>query len=153
MISFKQYITESKMGDCFEVAANAMMDFRKEENSSLRMVHAYVQGQGSLEGRRFAHGFNLISNDVVMDNSNGNEIVMRRKQYYELGKINPKEKGAYKEYTKKETLAALVKHKHYGPWDLKDSLDEEIPDEKKEIGKKKLRISPKVLQRMKDELE
>ena len=32
--------------------------------------------------------FNLISNDVVMDNSNGNEIVMRRKQYYELGKIN-----------------------------------------------------------------
>ena len=154
MKTFNQYITEANNGDCFEIAANAMVDFlRAGDSAPVKMVHAYVHGQGDLEGRRFAHGFNLITNDVVQDNSNGNKIVMRREQYYELGQINPKEKGAYKEYTKKETMSALVKYKHYGPWDLNKSLDEEIPNQKKEIGKKKLRISSEVLRRAKEELE
>ena len=155
MKSFKEYINEeSENGDCFEVAANAMVDFRRAGDATpVKMVHAYVQGQGSLEGRRFAHGFNLLTDDVVMDNSNGNKVVMRREQYYALGGIDTKERGAYKEYDKKETMAALVKYKHYGPWHLNKSLDEQIPDKKKEIGKKKSRIPSEVLRIAKDELE
>ena len=62
MKTFKQHIMESKMGDCFEIAANAMVDFRRAGDSApVKMVHAYVHGQGDLEGRRFAHGFNLIT--------------------------------------------------------------------------------------------
>ena len=45
-------------------------------------------------------------------------------------------------------MAALVKYKHYGPWDLKGSLDEQLPDKKKEIGKKKLKIPPNVLHQL-----
>ena len=155
MKSFKQHISEaSDNGDCFEVAANARGGFKRGGDvTPVKMVHAYVRGQGALEGRRFSHGFNLLTDDVVQDNSNGNEIVMRREQYYEIGGINPKEKGAYKEYTKKETMAALVKHGHYGPWDLNKALDEEIPNQKKEIGKKKLKIPAKVLRKAKEELE
>ena len=35
----------------------------------------------------------------------------------------------------------MLKHGHWGPWDLNDVLDEEIPDETNEIGKQNIRIS------------
>ena len=43
--------------------------------------------------------------------------------------------------------------RYWGPWDLNVSLEEEIPDDKREIGKKKLRISPKILQIIKDKID
>ena len=91
---------------------------------------------------------NLIH--VVFDNSNGKTVTMRKEAYFKQASIDTKEKGAYVEYDKEKTMVNMLKYKHWGPWELNSSLVEEIPDDKKEIGKKKLRISPKILQTIKD---
>ena len=86
------------------------------------MVHAYVYGQGALEGRRFEHAWNE-QGDVVLDNSNGRNVVIRKEQYYPLGGV-VEEAGAYATYNKEDTMINMLKHGHYGPWDLNDGLKE-----------------------------
>ena len=115
----------------------------------MKCVHAFVYGEGKLKGRRFEHAFNKLG-DVIFDNSNGKTVTMRKEAYFKQAGIDLKEKGAYVEYDKEKTMVNMLKYKHWGPWDLNSSLVEEIPDDKKEIGKKKLRISPKILQTIKD---
>ena len=149
MKRFRQYLYEAKLGDCFQAAGRFMMDLDDKLENEVKMIHAIVRGEGELEGRRFGHAFNKIG-DVIFDNSNGDKVVMRKEQYYKQGGIDPKEKGAYIEYDKTQTMVKMLKNKHWGPWDLNMSLEEELPDEKKEIGKKKLKISPKMLQIAKD---
>ena len=153
MIPLKQFLTEAKLGDCFQVAGRAMLKLDPNmEKAGYKLVHAYVQGEGELEGRRFGHAFNMLG-DVVFDNSNDNKIMMRKEGYFEQGGINPKEKGAYVEYNAEDSLLKMAKHHHWGPWDLNMSLEEEIPDNKREIGKKKLRISSKELNIIKNEIK
>jgi len=149
MKTFKQHLTEAKLGDCFKVAGRAMLELDpKMEKAGYKMVHAIVRGEGKLEGRRFGHAFNKLGN-VIFDNSNGNKIMARKENYFKQGAINPKEKGAYVEYTVEESLLKLARYKHWGPWDLDESLMEEIPDEPKEIGKKKLKLSSSELKSIK----
>ena len=152
MKSFKSFLTEGKLGDCFEVAGRDMLHLdSKMEEAGYKMVHALVYGQGELEGRRFGHAFNKLG-DVIFDNSNGNKIMMRKGNYFKQGGINPKEKGAYVEYNKEQSLLKLGKYHHWGPWELSEALEEELPDEKKEIGKQKLRVPPKILKIVKDQM-
>jgi hypothetical protein len=142
---------EAGAGDCFLVAGRAMVDLTEEQEiHGMKMVHAYVYGQGKLKGRRFPHAWNE-QGDVVLDNSNGNNIVMRKEQYYPLGGV-VEEAGAYATYEKEKTMINMLKHSNWGPWDLNDSLDENIPDEMKEIGKENIRISKDELEKAKDEL-
>lgn len=101
------------LGDCFVVAGKAMLDNKIPE---LKLVHAYVTGQGLLKGRRFEHAWNEIG-DVVFDNSNGRKIIMRKEQYYELGKVVQQPKQ-YAVYDRISALKKMAKTKHYGPWDL-----------------------------------
>ena len=54
---------------------------------------------------------------------------------------------------KEDCLIKMLKHSHWGPWDLNDSLDEGIPNEVTEIGKKKSRIPSNTLNTIKDELD
>ena len=153
MKRFKSFITEAKLGDCFEVAGRAMLKLDpKMEKAGYKMVHAFVRGEGELEGRRFGHAFNMLG-DIVFDNSNGNKIMMRKENYFTQGGIDPKERGAYVEYNAEDSLLKMAKNRHWGPWDLNMSLEEEIPDEQREIGKKKLRIAPKILQTIKDKID
>ena len=148
MKAFKSYLNEATGGDCFQVAAKNMLDLTdKEDDAGYKLVHAYVYGQGELEGRRFPHAFNKLGN-TIYDNSNGNHIVMSAKKYFELGGIDPNDSGAYAEYSKTKSMIKLLKHKNYGPWDLNSRLDENIPDEAREIGKKKMRIGRKELQQI-----
>ena len=91
--------------------------------------------------------------DIVFDNSNGNNIMMRKENYFNQGGIDPKERGAYVEYNAEDSLLKMASHRHWGPWDLNMSLEEEIPDDKREIGKKKLKISSKILQTIKDKID
>jgi len=79
--------------------------------------------------------------DVIIDNSNGKNHVGRKEGYYKAGQINPKERGAYVEYDKEETLIKMARNKHWGPWDLNEKLEEDVPNEPSEIGKKRLKIS------------
>ena len=114
---------EDDKGDCFEVAGRAMIDLTEEQEMyGMKMVHAYVYGQGALEGRRFEHAWNE-QGDVVLDKSNGNNVVMRKEQYYPLGGV-VEEAGAYATYNKEDTMINMLKHGHYGPWDLNDGLKE-----------------------------
>ena len=99
------------LGDCFEVAAKNVMD-----NKHLYLVHAEVSGQGDLEGVRFAHAWCEVG-DIVMDFSNGRNIVMRKEQYYKLGKVK-KVKKKYARYNFTEAMENLISSRHYGPWDL-----------------------------------
>ena len=153
MKTFKQFLTEKAMGDCFEVAGRSMLKLDPQmERAGYKLVHAFVRGEGELEGRRFGHAFNILG-DIVFDNSNGNKVMMRKENYFEQGGIVPKERGSYVEYNAEDSMLKMAKNHHWGPWDLNMSLEEEIPDDKREIGKKKLKISPKILLAIKNEIK
>jgi len=128
---------EAGTGDCFAVAGKTMIEMGEEQG--VKLVHAYVYGQGELEGRRFPHAWNEMG-DVALDYSNGNKIVMRKEQYYPAGGVT-NDAGAYVTYNSEDSMINMLKHGHWGPWDLNDVLDEEIPDETNEIGKQNIRIS------------
>jgi len=74
-------------------------------------------GQGSLTGISFGHCWIEVGNDIVIDKSNGNNILMRRSKYYELGKID--KLNNLKKYDYIAFAKAIGKYGHWGPWDLK----------------------------------
>ena len=147
MKTFKQFLSEDGPigdGDCFSVAGRAVVD-----DEDLRLVHAFVYGQGPLEGRRFEHAWNEHG-PLCLDNSNGNSIAMPKKKYYKLAGV-VKERGAYASYSSTEGLVNMLKTKHWGPWDLSTMLGEKIPERSREVGKKKLKIGRQELLKIKNE--
>ena len=152
MKTFKQYLSEEGPvgdGDCFKVAGRAII-----EDESLKLVHAYVYGQGPMKGRRFEHAWNE-KGSTVLDNSNGQKTVMKKKQYYKLaGVVVKADHGvAYRSYTSTEGLVNMLKHHHWGPWDISPSwlLGEKVPERSREIGKKNDKIGRKDLLQIKKE--
>ena len=110
----RELIKEAKAcGDCFVVAGRAMID---PQLPGMSLVHAYVSGQGKLQGKRFAHAWNEYG-DVVFDYSNGRKVVMRKEQYYKIGNVST-EPGEYAVYDDTETKKKILQTKHWGPWDL-----------------------------------
>ena len=144
MKTLKQYLSEAADGDCFLVAGRAMM---KDED--LWLVHAYVYGQGPMEGKRFVHAWNEKGSTCI-DNSNDQKTKLPKKQYYKLAGV-VKTAGAYVSYDHEEALVNMLKEYHWGPWDLSTMLDEMIPDDNRKIGKKKLKIGRKELELIKKE--
>ena len=126
-------ITEDACGDCFSKAGRALMDTEEQLINDTTLVHAMVRGQGKLEGRRFPHAWTEMG-DVVFDGANGNNIVMRKEQYYALGGVE-ETKGAFARYEHSKGLGNMLKHGHWGPWDLDDTLDEEKDMSKSRIAK------------------
>jgi hypothetical protein len=100
-------------GDCFHKAAKMILNGNLPFEHT-KLVHGIVKS--SKEGRDMHHAWNEIG-DVVIDRSNGQNIIMRKEQYYKLGKIK-QTKGRYASYDSKEMAEKLFKHKHWGPWDL-----------------------------------
>lgn len=145
MKNFLTYLQEKTYdgGDCFPTANQLVLaDKVPIEGTQLddyKIVHALVYGQGVLKGRRFAHAFLLFDNKLVVDNSNGNNIVMMKKQYYKMGKINEKERGAYYEYTPKQAQSAMVRVGTHGPWDIDMALAETFET----ISKYRVRLTAK----------
>ena len=150
MKTFKQYLSEEGPvgdGDCFHVAGRAMIDMTDEQEVyGMKLVHAFVYGQGLLKGRRFEHAWNE-QGSTCLDNSNGQKTVMNKKQYYKLAGV-VKERGAYATYDQEKALGNMVRHHHWGPWDLSTMLGEKIPVKGKEVGKKKLKIGRKELEKI-----
>ena len=126
-------ITEDACGDCFSKAGRALMDTEEQLINDTTLVHAMVRGQGKLKGRRFPHAWTEMG-DVVFDSANGNNIVMRKEQYYALGGVE-EVKGAKARYEHHKGLANMLKQGHWGPWDLDDTLDEEMDMSKSRIAK------------------
>jgi len=143
---------EKANGDCFLVAGRAILNADElMEANGFKLIHALVTGEGDLEGRKFFHAFNMLG-DVVFDNSNGNNITTRKEIYFNQGGVDPNLKGGFATYNKEEALINMAQNMHWGPWDLDDSLEEDLPDSKGEIGKEKLRISSSELEVIKSEL-
>lgn len=138
MISLKQILLEGS-GDCYQAAVNVLM---KNMDKGI-LVHGMVNGQGRLEGVRFGHAWVEVGNKVL-DYSNGNKITLPKRAYYGLGKVNPKE---CKYYKYREAAEFMLDKGHYGPWEMTGNtvMAEDIPDNKREIGKRKVRVSKDVL--------
>ena len=64
-----------------------------------------------------------------------------------MGKIKPNQN---KYYTSEEAIKWMMKTKHWGPWQMSGDtvMAEEIPDDKKEIGRKRIPIPKKILMKL-----
>lgn len=101
-----------KLGDCYESAGRQMLDAKEEEKKHLMLCHGIVTGRGDIAGMKIGHAWVELSEDLVIDKSNGNDIIMRREKYYLLGDITKVVK-----YTHQEALENMLKFRHFGPWD------------------------------------
>lgn len=100
-------------GNCFQVHGEMVLS-RKVEDKVL--VHGEVSGQQHLEGIRFGHCW-LEDDHNVYDFSNEREIIMPKFVYYSLGNIVDEEGKLFK-YTSEEARMMMLKHEHYGWWEL-----------------------------------
>ena len=119
----KQSPKKEELGDCFVAAYRWAQDNRRHI-PDVKIVHAMVTGEGSVSGQRFPHAWNEIGNDVVIDTSNGRNIIKRRDEYYKLGHVNDKNPGEYRAYTfdQARSIAFNQERPNYGPWELDDDL-------------------------------
>jgi hypothetical protein len=106
-------------GNCFLVAAQLVMDanLRGFRTDNLFTCHGTVSGQEALLGTRFIHAWVELETDavtIVIDQSNGNNIVMPREAYYRLGEIDT---DTVRRFTSGKTIDNLLRTGHYGPWE------------------------------------
>ena len=135
-----------KLGDCYQAGGRLIMNFFGDKNH--RLVHGMVSGQGSLEGMRYGHCW-VESKDTVLDHSNGKKLEIPTKVYYALGRVDPAE---CKYYSPKEAARFMSEEEHWGPWEMSGdpvSINEDIPDDQKEIGKREIKIKNKDMKTMK----
>ena len=118
-LRFADRILEAAMGDCFEANGKFFMsEALFGADSSMRLVHGEVTGQGALEGVNYGHCW-IEDGGSVIDVSNGRNIKMSKDDYYERGSIatnNNMHKYGPRDFQKK-----ILKHEHWGPWNLKTS--------------------------------
>ena len=102
---------KNRNGDCYSSAVNLVMKLNSMGDKKAKLVHGIVTGQGALKGLEYSHAW-VESGDMVLDYSNGRELVVPKELYYKIGKITKTKKYGYM-----EMLQNLVKKEHYGPWD------------------------------------
>lgn len=124
-------------GDCMQVAANLMMDLHYNFNQLKSeiagdpfLVHGLVYGRGGASGHRFPHAW-VEAGGIVYDFSSGQKIKIPVEIYYAIGNIEPNDPKAYRKYSFEEMRKKLLSTKHYGPWDLDESLQEKPKNYKK----------------------
>lgn len=116
--------SESAQGNCYEVAAQAIMDeamgagfqsgkLMDFEAVKTILVHAEIQGDLPF---RYGHGW-IERDGKCIDDSNGNHIEMPRAAFYKRVGVIDKPGKIYR-YTAAEVKRWLQKTKHYGPWEL-----------------------------------
>jgi len=98
-------------GDCYEVAANFLLDNPLDTDTKLCHGTAFGRG-GDAKGKRYGHAWiEIAQGNVVLDYSNGNNAAVYAPRYYEIGQIKDVVR-----YTLKEARQMLCDHEHYGPW-------------------------------------
>jgi hypothetical protein len=104
-------------GDCYVANGQEFMDRAFiGGDSSMRLVHGEVTGQGPLEGIKYGHAW-IEDGNTVYDFSNGRSIVMPKSKYYAIGQIGDN----IHVYTPKQFQKKILQYGHWGPWDLKTS--------------------------------
>lgn len=111
------HLKDRPVGDCFKANCKLLHD-ELSNVPDARLVHAYVNGGGKLKGIRHPHAWVEIG-DVVLDHSGGKKRVIRSDVYHAIGGVR-KEPGEYASYSAEEAYKKLLKHRHWGPWDLKE---------------------------------
>ena len=90
-------------GDCYFTVGKMVLDevlpISGTSRDDYRIIHAKVSGQGSLTGTRYGHAWLEFNDALVIDKSNGNDIVMPKRLYYKIGKINPNNRREYFSYS------------------------------------------------------
>jgi len=119
-MKFRQWLNESLKGtgDCYKANADYLMKLQFTDEKKLddyMLVHGLVTGQGKIQGVRYTHCWLENGNDVI-DKSNGKELKLPKRIYYNFGKI--KEKDLVR-YTPKQAFEQMVSTGVYGPWDKK----------------------------------
>jgi len=103
-------------GDCFDKAVE-VAECLEKHYPDIRIVHGEPIGTGGEAlGIRFPHAWvelDLNGLVFVIDESNGNSVMISKNDYYTIGNIV--EADAMK-YTMTEARIMMLKHKHYGPW-------------------------------------
>lgn len=148
MIKLKTILLEIALGDCYQAAGRLMTSLPDGHT----LVHGMVNGQGSLDGKRFGHAW-VETDDTVLDYSNGRELEIPKAVYYAIGRIKEDDN---KYYNKDETLKWILKTEHWGPWEMSGDvvdISEDIPDQPKEVGKEDVRLSRRELQTIKKQLK
>lgn len=108
---------ENQHGNCYEVAFHNVME--DGPSGTMLLCHGIVCGQGALSGIKFPHAWNEIGN-MVLDESNGNSILMLQSEYYSTGKIDPA--TVYK-YNFEEMGRKALDFGTYGPWEAELDFD------------------------------
>ena len=96
-------------GDCYQANGRWMIG----KNDSYRLVHGVALLAS--DQKPFGHCW-IEKGSQVMDYSNGKDIKISKKKYYELGEIPVKPYKLYK-YTSEQMGLQILKQKHWGPWD------------------------------------
>ena len=76
MIKLKQILLEGKLGDCYQASGRLAIEMMG--NPKVLLVHGMVNGQGSLEGKRYGHAW-LEVGDTIYDHSNGRELELPKR--------------------------------------------------------------------------
>jgi hypothetical protein len=103
------------LGDCYEAAGNYIVAHAlfPGKEKGLVLVHGEVTGQGPLEGVKYGHAW-VEKGGLVIDTSNGRSLRMPKAAYYALGRIGDN----LHRYTPEQMRREILRHEHWGPWDL-----------------------------------
>lgn len=97
-------------GDCFVAGFNLawQMGLQFED---VYLVHGIATGTGGdIIGQRYWHAW-VEWQDVAFDQSNGNDIAIRKDEYHRIGQIEN-----VKRYPARRLLRFITDAGHYGPW-------------------------------------
>lgn len=109
-------------GDCFLVAAEITLEPDKAgyewvshvaTGHKRLLVHAEVTGRGPIAGERYTHAWVEIDENIVIDMSNGNNVICFADDYMRNAEVNP---DKILRYTPEEAQRNMLDHEHYGPW-------------------------------------
>ena len=106
MARLYSHIKNKEKGDCMKSAGNLIMDIE-----DALLVHAVIEGQGKLKGRKILHAWVEI-NGYVLDFSNGRHFCMKKENYYALAKPS-----FMRKYSQETALKFMDSTGHFGTWE------------------------------------
>lgn len=104
-------------GDCYAAAARfateVSLGLHPFSADDIRVCHGEAEGTGGdALGLRYGHAWVEVHGQIVIDRSNGNDIIVRADYYYDIGHVTNVHR-----YTLEEVKHYTQRTGHYGPWE------------------------------------
>lgn len=104
-------MSKKEIGGCYEASGDYIMRLHlKRASEGFLLCHGTAIGHGPIKGVKFGHAW-LEKKGMVLDLSNGHNIMLDKEIYYKKGNI-----ANVKKYTADETARIILKYEHWGPW-------------------------------------